>query len=160
MNNLKELFDESTKIISEKITVDYLYNLVKLYNGNDWIDHIIYLNDLTKYHKKLIFVNELIELYIITWNVNSFSPIHDHPNNGCILKILSGKLDEYIYENINGLTKFISEKNISTGEIGYRYGKQFIHKIINSNNDITVSLHIYSKPNYKANIYLNSDFVF
>jgi predicted metal-dependent enzyme (double-stranded beta helix superfamily) len=41
-----------------------------------------------------IYSNEFFDLHIITWNVGQGSRIHDHSENGCVLKILQGQLQE------------------------------------------------------------------
>ena len=46
----------------------------------------------------LIFRNEKYEIYLICWNKKQISKIHDHPENGCILKVLKGELIEYRYD--------------------------------------------------------------
>ena len=43
--------------------------------------------------------NELFEIIIISWNYNQKSPIHNHPENGCLMKILKGSLTEEKYNN-------------------------------------------------------------
>ena len=173
MNNLKLLFENATDLMKENETVDCLNELLKSYNGHDWINYIKYdfeIKDNKNYYKNLVEINDIIELYIITWNKNSFSPIHDHPENGCIIKILDGKLCEELYIsksindnkyvelinksiNDNKYVELINKSIININEIGYRIGNKILHKITNINEGITVSLHIYSKPNYKHNTY-------
>ena len=160
MNNLKVLFENATDLMKENETVDCLNELLKSYNENDWINYIKYdfeIKDNKNYYKNLVEINDIIELYIITWNKHSFSPIHDHPENGCILKILDGKLCEELYINKSTndakYVELINKSTLNVNDTGYRIGNKILHKIININDGITVSLHIYSKPNYKQNIY-------
>lgn len=160
--NLLELFDKSTEIILEKKCTSYLHDLLKSYEMNDWEQYIISDFEIINnknYYKNLIYQNDIIELYIITWKENSCSPIHDHPENGCILKILKGQLFEEVFKNINGNIKYLNKtylnnKFLNVNNIGFKKGNKYPHRITNIFNDISVSLHIYSKPNYKHNIYL------
>ena len=44
------------------------------------------------YHKFKIYNNNNFEIYIINWNRYSYSPIHNHSKNGCVMKVLDGAL--------------------------------------------------------------------
>lgn len=91
--------------------------------------------------------NEIFEMILICWNENSETKIHDHPDNGCIMYLIEGKLEEQLYNKELILSNIspINKKNSSymDNNIGY-------HKI--KCLDKTISLHIYSPPNYKMQI--------
>ena len=40
-----------------------------------------------------------MECFALIQNKNSFTKIHDHPDKGCLLKVLSGYLIEECYNN-------------------------------------------------------------
>lgn len=126
-----------------------LHNILNKYTDNDWERYESF--DKSHYKKNLVFRNNNFEIFIICWNSKQGSKIHDHSDNGCILKILKGKLTEYKYNTNNLELKELSCLPKDTlsyidNEIGY-------HKIINDTKFETVSLHIYSPPNYQGNIY-------
>ena len=54
------------------------------------------------YTKNLVFRNDNFEIFVVCWSGKQGSYIHDHSENGCILKILKGRLTEYKY-NVNNL---------------------------------------------------------
>jgi cysteine dioxygenase len=85
-------------------------------------------------------------MFIITWNKDSKTMIHDHAENGCILKMLRGSLKETIYKD-GDLIKSNYLINSDTGcinnDIGY-------HSIENISDGISVSLHIYSPCNHNT----------
>jgi cysteine dioxygenase len=148
MNTLFELFDNiSNKLEDNKL--ETLIPIIKEYSGQDWKKYVSFSDD--KYKRNLVKRNDKIEMLIICWNKNQCSPIHDHPTNGCILKVLDGKIEEHEYikkdklqlNNIN-----ICEKD----SIGYQEGSFGLHKIVNG-NICSVSLHIYAPPNYKLTLY-------
>ena len=89
-------------------------------------------------------------MYIITWSKKICSPIHDHSSNGCMLKVLKGTLIENIYDkDLKMKYKNIIQQNncgCIHNDIGY-------HSIDNIFNNICISLHIYSPPNYETNYY-------
>ncbi len=88
--------------------------------------------------------------YIITWNKNKLSKIHDHSSNGCILKLLKGKLLETRYNN---KLEILEENIVDENSISYIKNENGLHNIKNISDDISVSIHIYSQINYKMNIY-------
>lgn len=124
------------------------YNLLNNYKSNDWQEYTV--NQNKPYSKKLIYENNLFDMYLISWNKNTVSNIHDHSNNGCILKVLQGKIIEDIYdENLN----FIKSNKFNKNDISYIDNNIGYHAITNINNDMTYTLHIYSPPKYKTNYY-------
>jgi len=76
--------------------------------------------DNNKYNRNTVYENENIEMVIISWNNNQKSGLHDHPKNGCLMKILDGELNEYIYNEKLNLLKI---NNCKKGCISYQEGK-------------------------------------
>jgi len=149
MSTLTELFDSISKKIHDNKKLDYYIPLVNEYIGTDWKKYVSF-SDI-KYKKNLVKRNENLEMLIICWNNNQTSGIHDHPPNGCILKILDGELEENEYINNNKM-ELVNKNICKKNSVGYQEGKDGLHDIINK--DIkTVSLHIYSPPNYKLTFY-------
>tara|TARA_Y100000991_G_scaffold207558_1_gene185744 strand:+ start:446 stop:913 length:468 start_codon:yes stop_codon:yes gene_type:complete len=144
------------KIISEEMMINNnlllnnVKNILLSYSGSDWENYVELSS--TKYLKKNICQTELYDMYVITWDKNQVSPIHDHSSKGCVYKILEGKIVESIYDkNLNFRFKNIVQKNdcgCICNDIGY-------HSMNNSHDDICVSLHIYSPPNYKTKYFNN-----
>jgi len=119
-----------------------LTHSINLYIGADWIQFVKYEN----YYNKIrldCYSNNKFEMYIICWKPEQSSPIHDHSENGCIMKVLSGSLKEslYTYNLLLQNETIINKNNVSfiDNHIG-------LHKI--EAIDYSVSLHIYSPPNY------------
>lgn len=104
------------------------------------------------YSKTKVFENADFEIFVITWDKNQSSPIHDHSDNGCYMRILEGKLIEDIYDSQN-FTKKIKSNELKSGFVGYIHNNIGYHRIINpSTTEIAVSLHIYSPPNHLVKI--------
>lgn len=143
-------------VISEHLkNGDSLYNLKELlqqYIGTDW-NKFVNIND-TCYNRNLVFRNEYIDIYIITWKQKQESKIHDHPTHGCLLKVLAGNIIEEIY--VKNENEFLLTKTniLSKNDIGFQIGKNGIHKIINSNDEIAVSIHVYSPSGYVPFCYM------
>lgn len=98
------------------------------------------------YIKYILKSTELFDLVYIKWNKDSFTRIHDHPDRGCILKILSGCLIEECYDNNEKYFSFENINFLSKDKISYKIGKKNLHKIIASLD--TESIHIYIPGKY------------
>ena len=92
----------------------------------------------------------MYELIIITWFPNNYANIHNHADNGCLLKVLDGELIEKRYTH--KLEKY-KEIKYFKNEISYMNNKLGLHSILNDNDKPSVSLHVYSPPRFKTNFY-------
>ena len=146
INRLSELLYKNFKNglqLSENISIVNQYNET---------DYKLYINspNIGQYNRTLVTSNDYFDIYIITWQPNSKTPIHDHASQGCILKLLQGNLTETIYDSSLEIKKvknvYENMTSFITNNIGY-------HLIENNSVDMAVSIHVYSPSNYKANIY-------
>ena len=136
---------------------NYLNNNTILKRASQYLENITLIDfkdeikfDINKqYNKILIYSSKYFDIYIICWTNNISSVIHNHPKNGCLMKILQGKLYEKLYDkNLKLIGNNIYKKdNISyiDDTIGY-------HSISSLENN-TISLHIYSPPNLISSKY-------
>jgi hypothetical protein len=122
-------------------------NILNTYNSNDWKDHIKF-SDIG-YNKILLHTNSNYDLYLICWKENQSTKYHDHAKNGCLYKILYGKLYEMTKNNKN---KLIQCKLHNVNDIGYIDNNIGYHKISSTINSDAISLHIYSPSNYKCKL--------
>ena len=83
------------------------------------------------------------EILVICWQPGQGSPIHNHAERGCVLRVLEGELQEVRYYADEREEKTILDINRST----YIDNSIGLHKIVNQSDENTVSLHIYS-PGY------------
>lgn len=126
-------------------------DILNQYNGNDWTKYTKYCDN--DYKRNLVYSNDKFKILILCWKSGQKAKIHDHPENGCLVKLLKGKLIEEIYKNNNGKIEYVKSKTIYVGDISYQQGKNGLHKIINPFGECAVSLHIYSPSNYKPFFY-------
>jgi len=148
VNNLESLFLSIEKQIKDK-GLKNMTKLLKMYNSDDWKKHVEFKNE--SYNRKIFKSNDNFEIIIISWNKFQKSPIHDHPSNGCLMKILQGSLIERRYKN-NEKLELKNENIYKENDVAFIKGDKIIHEIINKDYN-TVSLHIYSPPNFKINLY-------
>ncbi|KAF2437218.1 cysteine dioxygenase type I [Karstenula rhodostoma CBS 690.94] len=104
-------------------------------------------------------------LLILVWSPNKSSPIHDHANAHCIMKVLKGSLVETRYawptvdlnQKEDHPLKTISLKMYEENEVTYMSDKLGLHRISNpSPTEYAVSLHLYTPPNaavYGCNVF-------
>lgn len=130
---------------------DSLYILYDKYNFKIQFDYNKYISfsDLN-YKRNLICSSNCVDIYLICWKKGQKSKIHDHPEKGCIMYVLSGKLTENIYHrDFNEKLSYISSKILNENDVAYNFGIKILHQIIAESD--TMSLHIYHKgyvPNY------------
>ena len=154
--NLEELYKllRDNIFLNNNKNIKDLYKIIKKYNGTDWKKFVNINKD--NYNKIYINGNDDFEIFIITWNSYQESKIHDHSAKGCIYKILKGHLVEEEYDNN---LKLLSVKSLFSDSynIGYIDNSISLHKIINYNDSIAVSLHIYSPPNHNTKYFNTND---
>jgi cysteine dioxygenase len=145
---MDKLFDYFSNLNDINLKEHVDANELKLCNLKEECKSFIKFSD-EKYNRIRLdnYCTDKFEFIIICWNKGQESQIHDHPENGCILKILSGKILEEVYDdNLN----LIKNNYLTKDDISYREKDKITHKIIPLEESI--SLHIYSAPNYTPNI--------
>lgn len=143
-NKEYNIMDNLILDLNKNIFEDYLKYIEK-YDSKDWKKFVCVNNK--SYTRVLVYRNESIEIYIITWSCNQSAKIHDHSQNGCYLKMLQGSLEEDIYDNKLNL---LSTNIIKEGDISFMNNNIGFHSINNKSSGISVSLHVYSPPNHKT----------
>ena len=150
--------------ISERINASNLYKLLPIledYVGIDWKQHINFCDK--KYHRNRLFCGSEFEIILICWKKGQKSGIHDHPTKGCLMKILEGNLNETKFNLKKSLSRadedtglgllpnYISCKSLMVHDVSYICGSDGLHNIEALDNSI--SLHIYSPPQYTPKFY-------
>ena len=72
--------------------------------------------------------DEEFEIFEIIWGESAESPIHDHSENGCILVLMDGKLEETIYDKD---AVEIKKNIVNCHEPSYIHNSIGLHKIKN-----------------------------
>lgn len=129
-NNVKDLIN-----ILKEITI----------NKKD-LDELIFDDPNEDYKKYKLYNNDNYEIIIIKWFKNHETPVHQHPKNGCLLKVLYGKLTEHQYIFDTKYIKKLGEAYLTKNDISYIDDDICCHKIECIKN--AYSLHIYSPPGF------------
>ena len=137
---LEELISEINSINDFNLIDSALKN----YNGEDWRKYVKHTKN--SYTRVKLHEQYEYEIYLIIWDYNSKTPIHDHADNGCWLKVLDGKIHEKKYSDTLNL---LHDNVYENGDISYMNNNVGFHSIINSDK-ISYTLHVYSPPNHKT----------
>lgn len=83
---------------------------------------------------------------VLVWSPGKGSPIHDHGNAHCLMKILKGNLTETRYEfpqeeEPSGPMKVSTEKTYKENQVAYMADELGLHRVSNKGSDFAVSLH-------------------
>jgi len=144
--NLAELFNAFTVALRRGKKLKDLGPLLSSYDGDDWKQYEKYNAD--HYARNLVKINDQLEMLILCWEVHQGCPVHDHPVNGCLVRILKGEVTETVYK-LSGKPEFLSSSILPTGGIAFKEGNAILHEIFNHSDKRAASIHIYSPPNYR-----------
>jgi cysteine dioxygenase len=117
--------------------------LSKIQFGFKEVEHLCFW-DPDNYCKISIEKGEDCELVLICWENGQQSPIHNHELKEAITYVMKGEITEEIYDETKAeLEKTVILKNKDISKITEDEKKT--HRLINSYNGRSVSLHIYKK---------------
>ncbi|KAF0704761.1 Aste57867_7262 [Aphanomyces stellatus] len=99
--------------------------------------------------------NESYALMLLCWNKGKYSPIHDHPSDGCWVRHVQGTLNEVRYWNDG--EKLVETSNVLiTGGVSYMDDSLGLHKIGNPSSDVdAITLHLYAPPYDKCRLWFD-----
>ncbi|KAL4894968.1 RmlC-like cupin domain-containing protein [Aspergillus ambiguus] len=156
IHDIKAHLGTSGGISSDDVDSEYLISLVKKYKANagEWA-HYYYNDESKNYTRNAIEnINHKANILLLVWNPGKGSPIHDHANAHCIMKVLAGRLRETVYHapksesDSPGPLRIKSENEYYTNEVTYIADNIGLHRVDNPSSDqIAVSLHLYTPPN-------------
>lgn len=117
-----------------------------------------YVDDEKLYTRNLVMENDVFTIIALVWNPSKASPIHDHPCDGCWVRVLEGNVQETCYEHNKEekTLEEISDNIYHEGQITWMHDIKGYHKIGNPTDKPAVTLHVYSPP-FKAANKINPD---
>jgi len=134
---------------------NFIYNLLKNNNTiskDKTLQEFKYYHLENTYNKQIVCRNKLYSMEVISWGSNSKSPIHNHAEYGCFMKVLNGSLKENLY---NSELEFIKETSLEQYDVSYIHNNIGVHSIENMNKlDMSYSLHIYFPGKYNTKYYI------
>lgn len=152
---LKDTLGPSSGLTCDDIDVEDLMRLMQGYDsaGEEW-KRYAFGDHSRGYTRNLVDEgNGKSNLLVLVWSPGKGSPIHDHGNAHCLMKILRGSLTETRYEfpeegsKDSEEMKVISKKRYEENQVAYMADELGLHRIANEGSDFAVSLHLYTPPN-------------
>ncbi|KAI1767746.1 RmlC-like cupin domain-containing protein [Hypoxylon sp. FL1150] len=162
VKDIKAVLGPSKGLTSEDIDVEDLSHIMERYisNEQDWSRYAMANSDMAYTRNLVDQGNGKANLLVLVWTPGKASPIHDHGNAHCLMKILQGTLTESRYEFPDGdeeqPMRLKSEKVLVNNAVAYMADELGLHSVSNHGNDYAVSLHLYTPPNvakYGCNIF-------
>jgi hypothetical protein len=138
---------ELFKKITEYLSVNKEHTLQGMLTALEWCIPVKYDNfikfNTESYQRTLIYQNQVVDAYLLTWLPGQGTRFHRHPIRGCIYRVLQGQLrEDRIIEGV------IHSSVLKKGECAYIDDTVGIHKVINSGEVPAISLHFYAPPGY------------
>ncbi|KAG6580397.1 Cysteine dioxygenase [Phytophthora cinnamomi] len=101
--------------------------------------------------------NETYALMLLCWNRGKYSPIHDHPTDGCWVKVIQGHVNEVRYQKQDD--KLVETSNIVfTSGVTYMDDSFGLHKVGNPSMERdAISMHLYSPPYEKCRVWFDTE---
>ncbi|GAB7351203.1 hypothetical protein MBLNU459_g1643t1 [Dothideomycetes sp. NU459] len=165
VQEIRQYLGPSYGIDSADVDPDHLKALMEKYTSNpdEWTRYAG-ADPSRNYTRNLVDnVNGRANLVLIVWNPGKGSPIHDHANAHCVMKILKGSLTETMFHipdahHQPGTPLETKKETIySPDQVAYISDKIGLHRISNPDpHSNAVSLHLYTPPNaaeFGFNIY-------
>ncbi len=99
--------------------------------------------------RQVMFQNEEFELVLMTWGVESASPIHGHGGSQCYMHVLSGELIETRYRPYGSTP--LHAATLTTASVTHIHDEASFHKL--SSVTGAVSLHLYARPLHSMQVF-------
>ncbi|KAL8297398.1 hypothetical protein RB601_003206 [Gaeumannomyces tritici] len=144
---LKHALGPSSGLTSDDVDVNHLTWIMDGYDAREqgWLPFA--MRDASRgYTRNLVDEgNGKSNLLVLVWSPGKGSPIHDHGNAHCLMKILRGELTETRYahprEGIEEPMTIISERTHKENAVAYMADELGLHRVWNKGSDFAVSLH-------------------
>jgi cysteine dioxygenase len=106
------------------------------------------------YTRNCIADTEKFELILICWCAGHQTSIHDHGGEECWVKVIEGEFKETLYKQDEmGILKLTKTKFSKKNDITYMKDFMGFHRLENSANKRSMSLHLYAKPIRSCNVF-------
>lgn len=154
VQTLEELSEKIQKSLLEKRSLCRCLDYIKAYSGTDYLRHVKFSS--SNYQRVYLeeYSTELFDVFLICWEEGQVAPPHDHPDEGCVLRILEGQVTENLYGQSNGpecgFCK-IKSRELMAGDVSYLEKSQYIHSV-HAHKGRCISIHFYP-PNYCPKYY-------
>ena len=107
------------------------------------------------YTRNVLERNEDFELILICWEPGQETPIHDHNHQRGWVRMIDGQLTEEVFDAPEADAKptLKSQKTMEPPSFSYLSENVGIHRLKNTANTRSISVHLYVKPLEQATVY-------
>ena len=135
----------------ERTTYNHIIHSLQL-EPNAFEKYAYWSNDC--YTRNCIADTEKFELILICWCAGHQTSIHDHGGEECWVKVIEGEFKETVYKQDEmGALKLTKTKFSKKNDITYMKDFMGFHRLENSANKRSMSLHLYAKPIRSCNVF-------
>mmetsp|Transcript_18995 Transcript_18995/g.39900 ORF Transcript_18995/g.39900 Transcript_18995/m.39900 type:complete len:254 (+) Transcript_18995:277-1038(+) len=142
---------------SETDPINKLFSRLDL-GLEEWKKYALF-EHMKNYTRNLIATdNATFTLLLLCWNPDKESPIHDHPCDGCWLRVCEGSVRETRYEidEVADSLEVTSDETFESGSLTFISDFMGFHKLGNtSKTDPAVTMHLYCPPFKQCKIWLD-----
>ncbi|KAL7469622.1 hypothetical protein ACHAXS_009881 [Conticribra weissflogii] len=125
---------------------------------NEWKKYALF-EPMKNYTRNLIATdNATFTLLLLCWNPDKESPIHDHPCDGCWLRVCAGNVREtrYAIDYVTDSLEVTSDETFESGSLTFISDFMGFHKVGNpSKTDPAITMHLYCPPFKQCKIWLD-----
>ncbi|KAI9811386.1 MAG: Cysteine dioxygenase [Thelocarpon impressellum] len=159
VEELSRTLGPSSGLTSEEVDVDLLTREMERYmSAQDEWERYAFADPSRGYTRNLVDRgNGKSNLLILVWTPGKGSPVHDHADAHCLMKVLKGSLRETIYDWPDRNATIMGNKSplvvsretiYNENQVTYMSDDLGLHRISNlDSDDVAVSLHLYTPPN-------------
>ncbi|TYZ63172.1 hypothetical protein PybrP1_002067 [[Pythium] brassicae (nom. inval.)] len=122
----------------------------------DELAQFVHFDASRNYTRNLISTDhETYALMVLCWNRGKYSLIHDHPSDGCWVKVVQGFVNEVRYQKQGGALAETANVVLSSG-VTYMDDSLGLHKVGNPREDVdAITMHLYSPPYEKCRVWFD-----
>jgi cysteine dioxygenase len=105
------------------------------------------------YGRNLVFTCSTFEFILMCWKSAQESAIHDHAESDCIMRCVSGRFEEQLFEVESSKIKYVRSRIINAGDVTYINNDLGLHKLKNINDGESLALHFYFPGIHKCYVF-------
>ena len=146
IQELIQLLSESSKTHYNSILNSFDFDTIDFKAFESW--------STKKYTRNCMYKDSQFELILLCWNEGQETSIHDHDGEDCWVYLLEVEMEEVFYalDDSNYLREERSTA-ITPHQLSFMNDRIGFHKLRNSFNGKSMSLHLYAKPIEQCNFY-------
>lgn len=146
VRHVKDAFDNHVGSIS---IIDFVVPVVQEHSNQITV-HSECNPRANEYIRDLVYQEDRFEIYLIRWAPGSKSKIHDHSEQGCVMKLLKGTLAETRFHP-KSLEAVGSVIHTIHTEASFIHNSIAVHSVGNQSTDShALSMHLYAPPKHVA----------